>query len=103
MPINKVEYYGETLIDLTNDTVTPENLDEGVTAHNATGSPITGTRTVINPSDYVPKSGTTMTGALIAQNNSQYLVAQVRNVVFVPDGDELPTGSNGDFCFTYIL
>lgn len=43
MGISKVEYYGNTLLDLTQDTVTPETLAEGVTAHNAAGELITGT------------------------------------------------------------
>lgn len=42
MGISKVEYAGNTLIDLTADTVTPETLQEGVTAHNAMGELITG-------------------------------------------------------------
>ena len=43
MAINKVIYSGNTLIDLTGDTVAPDALAEGVTAHNAKGEPITGT------------------------------------------------------------
>lgn len=43
MAINKVEYGGNTLIDLTSDNVTPENLLSGVTAHDASGTKITGT------------------------------------------------------------
>lgn len=43
MAINKVEYAGNTLIDLTNDTVTPETLAEGVTAHDKSGNIIIGT------------------------------------------------------------
>lgn len=42
---NKIIYGGEVLIDLTNDTITPENLDKGVTAHDASGDIITGTST----------------------------------------------------------
>lgn len=42
MPINKVVYENETLIDLTNDTVTPESLAEGVTAHDKSGNAIVG-------------------------------------------------------------
>lgn len=42
MPVNKVIYSGQTLIDLTEDSVTPETLAEGVTAHNAAGERITG-------------------------------------------------------------
>ena len=41
--VSKVEYGGRTLVDLTNDTVTPETLAEGVTAHDASGKKITGT------------------------------------------------------------
>lgn len=40
---NKVEYFGEVLIDLTEDSVTPETLAEGVTAHDASGKIIVGT------------------------------------------------------------
>lgn len=41
---SKVIYNDETLIDLSEDTVAPENLDEGVTAHNSNGDPIVGNR-----------------------------------------------------------
>ena len=40
--INKVEVNGEIVLDLTNDTVTPKTLKQGVTAHNSTGELITG-------------------------------------------------------------
>ena len=43
MAINKVYYDGRTLIDLTEDTVTPETLVKGVTAHDKTGAQIVGT------------------------------------------------------------
>lgn len=43
MATNKVIYNGNTLIDLTDDTVTPETLMKGVTAHNASGETIVGT------------------------------------------------------------
>lgn len=42
MAVNKVNYSGETLIDLTKDTVTPESLLSGATAHDASGETITG-------------------------------------------------------------
>lgn len=42
MAINKVEINGETKLDLTQDTVTPENLLSGATAHNAAGERISG-------------------------------------------------------------
>lgn len=43
--INKVVYGGETLIDLTADTVTPDKLVQGITAHDKSGAVITGTST----------------------------------------------------------
>lgn len=45
MAINKVEFGGRTLIDLTNDTVSPQNLMSGETAHDRSGAPIVGTAT----------------------------------------------------------
>lgn len=42
MAVNKVIYGGKTLMDLTGDSVTPETLAEGVTAHDASGTQITG-------------------------------------------------------------
>lgn len=43
MAINKVVYGGNTLVDLTSDTVKPEVLTKGYTAHGADGKPIIGT------------------------------------------------------------
>ena len=54
MAINKVEYGGNTLIDLTSDSVTPENLLSGVTAHDASGKKITGT---FDSDKYLEKTG----------------------------------------------
>lgn len=45
MAINKVIYGSNTLIDLTADTITPETLAQGITAHDKSGEPITGTST----------------------------------------------------------
>jgi hypothetical protein len=43
MAISKVVYGGDTLIDLTADTITKDKLLKGVTAHGADGEKITGT------------------------------------------------------------
>lgn len=45
MAINKVIYGGNTLIDLTADTITASDLKDGVTAHDKSGAVITGTNT----------------------------------------------------------
>lgn len=43
MAINKVVYNAQVLIDLTGDTVAADKLAKGVTAHDKSGTPITGT------------------------------------------------------------
>lgn len=43
LPVNKVVYGTTVLVDLTEDTVTPNDLSEGVTAHDKSGGLITGT------------------------------------------------------------
>ncbi len=45
MAINKVIYAGNTLIDLTGDTISASDLAYGITAHDKSGSVITGTNT----------------------------------------------------------
>ena len=43
MANNKIIYFGETLIDLTSDTVTADKILTGFTAHDKSGEIITGT------------------------------------------------------------
>lgn len=50
MGVNKVVYGTDTLIDLTEDTVTEDTLLEGITAHNAAGDPIVG-RVSLDPEE----------------------------------------------------
>ena len=58
MGINKVVYGNNTLIDLTEDTVTAETLISGETAHKADGTQITGTAVhiVVTEDDTTPPS-----------------------------------------------
>lgn len=46
MGVSKVEYAGNTLIDLTEDTVTSDSLLSGVTAHTASGERVSGTAVI---------------------------------------------------------
>lgn len=55
---SKIVYAGDTLLDLTEDTVTPETLLKGKTAHNAVGELITGVYEPMNIKQY--------TGTLLA-------------------------------------
>ena len=43
--VNKVIIGKEVKLDLTADSVTPDKLAKGITAHDKTGAPITGTST----------------------------------------------------------
>lgn len=40
--VNKVEYAGQTVIDISGDTVTPSDVLDGVTFHDRSGTPQTG-------------------------------------------------------------
>ena len=55
--VNKVEFDGKTLIDLTSDTVTPGAMLAGATAHDASGAGIMGT---LNPVLGVEVNGVTV-------------------------------------------
>lgn len=58
MAVNKVVYGGETVIDLTNDSVTPDKMLLGVTAHNKSGARITGTLTPQEKTVDITENGT---------------------------------------------
>ena len=60
---SKIVYAGDTLLDLTEDTVTPETLLKGMTAHNAAGELITGVYEPMNIKQY--------TGTLLASGWSE--------------------------------
>ena len=60
MAVNKVALNGEVKLDLTADTVTPETLLKGMTAHNAAGELITGVYEPMNIKQY--------TGTLLASS-----------------------------------
>lgn len=56
MGVSKIDYYGETLLDLTADTVTADTLAQGVTAHNAAGEQITGTAATQDPYEAINRT-----------------------------------------------
>lgn len=73
MAINKVVYGNNTLIDLTNDTVEASNLLEGETAHDRSGTPVTGTA----KQGHIIKDGDGT--AMPTQPNLQFADANVSN------------------------
>lgn len=83
MAINKVIYQGDVLVDLTQDTVTPETLLEGVTAHAQNGEIITGTACVGSEVNLQDKTVTT-NGSVTADEGYTGLGTVTVNV---PDPD----------------
>lgn len=82
MAVNKVEVNGETKLDLTQDTVTPENLLSGATAHNAAGEKIRGAVAVAEASKSTPKApvkyGAVGTGTKYAREDHQHPLQPVK-------------------------
>lgn len=70
MAVNKVVINDKTVLDLTGDTVTPSDLVEGVTAHDATGMQITGTRPATSGTD---TGDATATAGDIAKGKTAYV------------------------------
>lgn len=70
MAVNKVVINDKTVLDLTGDTVTPSDLVEGVTAHDATGMQITGKRPATSGTD---TSDATATAKDIARSKTAYV------------------------------
>ena len=111
LPEHLVKY--DTLAPI--ETTTPINADtlQGHAAsYFATGTEVSALSAVVdsntdditalqsNVNGKVSKSGDTMTGALIAQNNTNYSVAQVRNII-ISTSD--PSGGNsGDIWIKYV-
>lgn len=65
MGVNKVVYGTTVIIDISDSTVTPETLAEGVVAYNAKGERIVGTHKCTSVCDGTAKLGTAKLGTLI--------------------------------------
>lgn len=68
MGVAKVEYYGRTLIDLTGDSVNPDVLAEGETAHDANGDLIVG-RGVLNKGNFANSIVGNVSGEIVAMDD----------------------------------
>lgn len=68
MAYNKIIYGGNTLIDLTSDTITADKMVNGETAHNNAGTQIMGTLVIQN---YYTGSGAP--SASLGNNGDIYL------------------------------
>lgn len=50
---------------------------------------------------YVPSTGATMEGPLVAQSNTNYTTAQVRNIIMSTSAPTVADGNNGDIWIQY--
>lgn len=71
MAINKVVYGSLTLLDLTEDTVTSDNLVSGIKAHTKAGEEITGTLVVKSVT-----TGTTEPKSAYGEDGDIFLVVE---------------------------
>ena len=72
MAVNKVEYAGKVLLDLTEDTVTEEHLLEGAVAHDKTGAKIVGA--LINFAEDTVAPENLLAGATAHDSSGQRIV-----------------------------
>lgn len=97
MAVNKIIYNGETLVDLTNDTVTADDLAAGVKATGADGRPVIGLlpKVVIDSelsqSSTNPVQNKTITAALSNLDIDIATNDEIDNVLNVAGSGDLPT------------
>lgn len=72
MAVNKVEYAGKVLLDLTEDTVTEDQLLEGATAHDRSGQRIVGA--LINLAEDTVAPENLLAGATAHDSSGQRIV-----------------------------
>ena len=106
--VNKVIYGGNTLIDLTSDTVTADKILKNFTAHAASGAPITGTCTFdADTSDATAtvaeilsgktayKNGTKLTGTMPNRGAVTGVITDVDGVYTIQNGYHDGSGTVG--------
>ncbi len=108
MAVNKVIYDGATLVDLTGDTVTADNLAAGVKATGADGKPIVGLLPKVTIDAELslfstnPVQNKTITAALSNLNIDIATNDEIDNALNVAGSGDLPTtgGSSGGSNYT---
>lgn len=105
---NKFVYHGVTKFDLTGDTIEPSDLKSGVTAHDRSGAPITGTNTFdsdtsedtaavaeILAGKTAHARGTQLTGTMPNRGSVTGVLADKDEVFTIPQGYHDGSGSVG--------
>lgn len=89
MAVNKVEYAGKVLLDLTEDTVTEDQLLEGTVAHDKTGKQIVGA--LINLAEDTVAPENLLAGATAHDSSGQRIVGTME--ASSGDGTKVVTGT----------
>ena len=105
---NKFVYHGVTKFDLTGDTIEPSDLKSGVTAHDRSGAPITGTNTFdsdtsedtaavaeILAGKTAHARGTQLTGTMPNRGSVTGVISDKDDVFTIPQGYHDGSGSVG--------
>lgn len=101
MAVNKIIYNGETLVDLTSDTVTADDLAAGVTATGADGKPLVGLLPKVtidaelSLSSTNPVQNKTITAALSNLDIDIATNDEIDNALNLAGSGDLPTGGGG--------
>lgn len=101
MAVNKIIYNGETLVDLTSDTVTADDLAAGVTATGADGKPVVGLLpkvtidTELSTTSTNPVQNKTITAALSNLDIDIATNDEIDNALNLAGSGDLPTTGGG--------
>lgn len=109
MAVNKIIYNGETLVDLTGDTVTADDLAAGVTATGADGKPVIGLLpkvtidTELSTTSTNPVQNKTITAALSNLDIDIATNDEIDNALNLAGSGDLPTGGGVSSGSNYTL
>lgn len=96
--VNKVVYGNDTLIDLTEDTVTADKILQGYTAHDRSGAGITGTYVApATPTDITPSNTTPPALSIdvpVNPKDTGHAIKSYVNTTPTLDGVYFPSGFN---------
>lgn len=100
--INKVIVGKETKLDLTADTVTPDKLAEGITAHDKSGAPIVGTSTKdVDSSDATASVAEVLKGKTFYARSAKLTGTMPNNGAV--SGKSLPLRANIRFLWVFTM
>lgn len=104
MAANKVIYAGNTLIDLSYDTITPEDLKKGITAHDKSGAQIVGTSagSFPNGTEWTKSNLVTVVGSTNVKYADGIWVMTGIGIYYSTDGKTWTQSNVSEITFSYL-